>query len=167
MENKVIVDDVDVSECKHLYSDEMCDSEQTLSCKCGKNKGCEYKQLQRAKAEIEELKRGNCVNCDFQKQYFSETKKLLQENERLKHQYADVLKLAKENADSNEYCLQELEQENEWLKEESDKLKQALRDIRECATTEMVEIATRKDYNGFLALQGISAKINEVIGAEE
>ena len=167
--DKVIIDDIDVSECDNLaiLQDRMTDKEFTF-CNayqedCSERENCHYKQLQR-----------------------------------LKHQYADVLKLAKENADSNEYCLQELEQENEELKtlkdmyftyykakhndvkgefftikkenerlkEESDKLKQVLRDIRECATTEMVEIATRKDYNGFLALQGISAKIKEVIGAE-
>ena len=54
-----------------------------------KHRPCE--QLQRAKAESKELER----------------------------KYTDVLKLAKENADSNEYCLQELEQENERLKEKS------------------------------------------------
>ena len=44
--------------------------------------------------------------------------------QRLKHQYADVLKLAKENADSNEFCLQELEQENEQLKKSIDRIMQ-------------------------------------------
>lgn len=31
--------------------------------------------------------------------------------------YNEVIKLAKENADSNEFCIQELEKENEQLKE--------------------------------------------------
>jgi septation ring formation regulator EzrA len=54
--DKVIIDGVDVSECKHFYSDEMCDSEQTLSCVCVKNKECEYKQLKRLEQENERLK---------------------------------------------------------------------------------------------------------------
>lgn len=58
-----------------------------------------------------------------------------------------------------QYC----EECQKWAKK-CEKLTQALRDIRECATTEMVEIATRKDYNGFLVLQGISAKVKQVIG---
>lgn len=35
-----------------------------------------------------------------------------QECEELKEKYKNVLNLAKQNADANEYCLQELEQEN-------------------------------------------------------
>ena len=33
-------------------------------------------------------------------------------------QYNEVLSLAKRNADSNEYCIQELEKENEQLKKQ-------------------------------------------------
>lgn len=42
---------------------------------------------------------------------------LTAELENLRERYTEVLKLAKENADANEYCLQELEKENEKLKE--------------------------------------------------
>lgn len=38
-----------------------------------------------------------------------------------------------------------------------------LKNIRDCATTEMVEISTRNDYDGFLALKGISAKITKML----
>ena len=42
------------------------------------------KRLEEVLEENEELKAGLCKQCDFQKQYFSETKKLLAENEELK-----------------------------------------------------------------------------------
>lgn len=54
-----------------------------------------------------------------------EINKLQQENELITKQYNsllkkynEVLRLAKENADSYEYCLRELEEENERLKKE-------------------------------------------------
>lgn len=59
MDKKMYIDGVDVSECKHFYSDEMCDNEQTLSCVCVKNKECEYKQLKRLQTENAELKQEN------------------------------------------------------------------------------------------------------------
>ena len=46
-----------------------------------------------------------------------QNKRLKQENKELKEKYSHVLELAKTNADSNEYCLQELEKENKELKE--------------------------------------------------
>ena len=47
---------------------------------------------------------------------------LKQENKDLKEKYSHVLELAKTNADSNEYCLQELEKENRELKEQNETL---------------------------------------------
>ena len=54
-----------------------------------------------------------------------EINQLKEENERitkqynsLLKQYHEVLRLAKENADSYEYCLREVEEENERLKKE-------------------------------------------------
>ena len=49
-------------------------------------------------------------NCVFKVNALKEQLKCLEQK------YNEVLKLAKENADSNEYCLQELEKENENLK---------------------------------------------------
>lgn len=101
--------------------------------------------------------------------------------QKLKHQYADVLKLAKENADSNEFCLQELEAENERLKlserdlsricqgfkkdietEKSSKLKyyKTLQEIKDIAK----EISREKVHNP--DIDTIIDKINEVIGTE-
>lgn len=50
-----------------------------------------------------------------------------------------------------------------YSKEEYYKLVDALKKIQDCATTEMVEISTRADYDGFLALQGISAKVKQIL----
>lgn len=107
---------------------------------------------------------------------------LSEANERLERQYEDVLKLAKENADSNEYCLQELEQENERLKEKYNvasyecnnlrelktKYRQALQEIRDMADFKCALPSTELchckacDY-----ADNIINKINSVIGAEE
>ena len=46
-------------------------------------------------------------------------------------------------------------------------LRDALLKIKDCVITEMVEIAARADYNGFLALQGITAKVNQVLKLNE
>lgn len=56
-------------------------------------------------------------NCEYNKYcYYKECKRLEQENKELKEKYSHVLELAKTNADSNEYCLQELEKENDSMK---------------------------------------------------
>lgn len=47
--------------------------------------------------------------------------------------------------------------------DEYNKLVDALKKIQDCATTEMVEISTRTDYNGLIALKGISAKVTQVL----
>ena len=47
--------------------------------------------------------------------------------------YIEVLNLAKQNADANEYCLQELEKENQ-------KLKQALDEIEKIVTLDKTHI---------------------------
>lgn len=71
-----------------------------------------YKQLQRKKAECEELSN---------------------EIEELNVKYETVVNLAKKNADANEYCLQELEKENQ-------KLKQALDEIEKIVTLDKTHI---------------------------
>ena len=61
-------------------------------------------KILRLEQENKELKAYKDVNEDFKKAW-----------DELNKKYTEVLKLAKENADSNEYCLQELEKENEEL----------------------------------------------------
>ena len=64
-------------------------------------------KILRWEQENKELKAYKDVNEDFKKAW-----------DELNKKYTEVLKLAKENADSNEYCLQELEKENEELKKQ-------------------------------------------------
>lgn len=116
--------------------------------------------------------------------------------QRLKHQYADVLKLAKENADSNEYCLQELEQENKRLiarlrpledsyfnglssieiaelakksiriTAENRKLEDALQEIRDIISEPCIVDENCQTCNSGCMQKDILDKINSVIGAE-
>ena len=58
-------------------------------------------EIKRLEQENRELKAYKDINEDFKKAW-----------DELNKKYTEVLKLAKENADSNEYCLQELEKEN-------------------------------------------------------
>ena len=159
--SKVIVNDTDVSECEHFKINRGFNCYKGYNCTDKECSDCYYKQLRRAKAENKELER----------------------------KYADVLKLAKENADSNEYCLQELEQENEKLKEEITKLSdpryqiakvnegyynrmikysQCLKEIKEIAEewlhTPWFCFNCRNNMDD--KLKEILDKINEVIGVE-
>ena len=72
------------------------------NCYACEGSNCYYKQLKRLEQENKELKAYKDVNEDFKKAW-----------DELNKKYTEVLKLAKENADSNEYCLQELEQKVE------------------------------------------------------
>lgn len=100
--------------------------------------------------------------------------KRIKELERLllcKEQECEELKNKLQKAENN--CIKvfnlfsELGEKYTKLKSEREKLTEALMLIKKCAVTEMVEIATRADYNGFLALQGITAKVNQVLKINE
>lgn len=116
MTEEIIIDGVDVAGCEYYKGKCM---EYTHYCQIGckectdiGTKLCHYKQTERFKAKIESLEQENRelkaykdVNEDFKKAW-----------DELNKKYTEVLKLAKENADSNEYCLQELEQKYEQLR---------------------------------------------------
>lgn len=106
---------------------------------------------------------------------------LKQENKELKEKYSHVLKLAKTNADSNEYCLQELEKENKELKALNKKICEdcskeikvywnAFEEIREIAENAKEDrYATKsEDYTEGMHTIGcyVLDKINEVLGNE-
>lgn len=73
MSNEVIIDGVNVAECielqKVVNEEPYCDSSKTTKLTC-KGNNCYFKQLQRAKAENEKLKKDihniyeNCKYCD-------------------------------------------------------------------------------------------------------
>lgn len=158
---------------------------------------CKYKFQNKEKFDGEEFctlflekckfldEAGICdCNCQVYEDY-KQLQRLKQENRELKEKYSNVLELAKTNADSNEYCLQELEKENEtWqktcevLKEQAqldgeciDKLIEA-RDMYAKALEEIREIS--KDIiendvyeNSDVKAEKILTKINEVLGNEQ
>ena len=57
MTNKTIIDGIDVSECKYLTSANGCDCTDTTSFECCRVDNCFFKQLARAKDEIEKLRK--------------------------------------------------------------------------------------------------------------
>jgi len=110
---EIIIDGVDVSGCEY-YCNGICNIPDVIETydSCIDKDTCHYKQLQRKKAECEELSN---------------------EIEELNVKYETVVNLAKKNADANEYCLQELEKENQ-------KLKQALDEIEKIVTLDKTHI---------------------------
>lgn len=89
MSEEIIIDGVNVSECYDFtYNKELDNGEVIEHC-------CFY---------IDD-------DCEGQKCHYKKLK-------RLEQKYNEVLKLAKDNADSNEFVIQELEKENGELKEE-------------------------------------------------
>lgn len=110
MTEEIIIDGVNVAGCIRFNKDTgYCKGafkpEEEPYCQCFT---CEYKQLKRLEQENKELKAYKDVNEDFKKAW-----------DELNKKYTEVLKPAKENADSNEYCLQELEKKNFALTQES------------------------------------------------
>lgn len=89
-------------ECKYDQT-----AEQDVYLPCRDNPNCYYKQLQRKEKECEEVSN---------------------EIEELNVKYETVVNLAKKNADSNEYCLQELEKENQKLKQALDEIEELISD---------------------------------------
>ena len=100
MSEEIIIDGVNVAECKNLKYDKIKKPICRPICRNGGFAGT-YK---------------SCLCKDNSDCYFKQLK-------RLEQKYNEVLKLAKDNADSNEYCIQELEKENEDLKEINEKNK--------------------------------------------
>lgn len=64
MENKQIIDGIDVSECKH-YNPEQYFKCNIGCCHCEENPNCYYKQLKRKEQECEELKKKKEENEKF------------------------------------------------------------------------------------------------------
>lgn len=118
-----------------------CDS-QNMRCDFYVNKL--EKQLARKTQECESLKEEIEIlkdNFDTATRDCNELiEELRQECEELKGKYKNVLDLAKQNADANEYCLQELEQENY-------RYRKALEEIEAATKINCEEICGRKFEN--------------------
>lgn len=162
--DKVIIDGVDVSGCEYYSKKQQIYSATKPLCK--------MKDCCMLSDSVSLCLEKNC--------YYKQLK-------RLERQYENVLKIAKENADSNEYCLKELEQENERLKEESEHYrkeayrladglnktenlafiyKQALQEIKDIVTEPCIVDENCQTCNSGCMQKDILAKINEVIGEE-
>ena len=110
---QIIIDGVDVSGCEY-YAQGICNIPDVIETydSCIDKGACYFKQLQRKEKECEEVSN---------------------EIVELNVKYETVVNLAKKNADANEYCLQELEKENQ-------KLKQALDEIEKIVTLDKTHI---------------------------
>ena len=79
--------------------------------------------------------------------------------ELLKKKYTNVLNLAKQNADSNEYCLQELEEQFNRLKKENEELKNRLKTLDD---EEFVYEVTEIEYNNFKKMNEYKQALEEI-----
>ena len=119
--------------------------------------GCDIKK----ETEILFQQITNVTRCDVV------LEKQLKKKERECKELKSKLQKAENNCIKVFNLFSELGEKYTKLKGELEKLTEALMLIKKCAVTEMVEIATRADYNGFLALQGITAKVNQVLKITE
>ena len=180
MTEEIIIDGVNVAgcywkckdgDCAMYYADLSADNnELEFGFNCEDNTDCYFKQLKRLKQENAELQAYKDVNEDFKKAW-----------DELNKKYNEVLSLAKQNADSNEYCLQELEKENEKLRKENERLAETpqWRQIKNMANNnnyrkaleEIRHFAGQRFTNGLNAeadhynkdMQAIEDRINEVL----
>lgn len=105
---QIIIDGVDVSGCEY-YDQGICNIPDVIETydSCIDKGACYFKQLQRKEKECEEVSN---------------------EIVELNVKYETVVNLAKKNADANEYCLQELEKENQKLKQALDEIEELISD---------------------------------------
>lgn len=105
---QIIIDGVDVSGCEY-YAQGICNIPDVIETydSCIDKGACYFKQLQRKEKECEEVSN---------------------EIVELNVKYETVVNLAKKNADANEYCLQELEKENQKLKQALDEIEELISD---------------------------------------
>ena len=177
------------------FDNVFCNSEKTLSCKCSKNKDCYYKQLKRLEQKNEKLKQVANDSIIEQEKLMAKVNELQAENERLKEENEELKTLkdmyftyykAKHDDIKGEFFA--IKKENERLKEEinklgkkhedycnimywqmkeqMDKYRQTLKEIREIARNEVETRMLFADKKSFCDFNIILAKINEV-GAEE
>ena len=106
---EIIIDGVDVSGCEY-YDQGICNIPDVIETydSCIDKGACYFKQLQRKEKECEEVSN---------------------EIVELNVKYETVVNLAKKNADANEYCVQELEKENQKLKQALDEIEKMIESI--------------------------------------
>lgn len=115
--DQIIIDGVDVSGCENYAHS--CNEYLDGSCS-GHN--CYYKQLQRLKAENEAMRRAI-------KEWEHTAVELRGELDNLQEKNLHILRLAKMSADTSEYCMRELEEQNEELKIQNESLRNHISDL--------------------------------------
>lgn len=161
MNEEIIIDGVNVAECEYMLNNKI--------------KG---KQLSPAKA-MPYAKETSCIcrkNIDTPYNFCKHNSNChYKQLKRLEQKYNEVLKLAKDNADSNEYCLQEddeiigkLQKENEELKFYIDSYKQVWEvDNYRKALEEIREMTKSVRYFPQERFELIKDVINKVLESEE
>ena len=113
MSEKVIIDGVDVSDCRlRVYNSDLCngfkmDNSGFHQGHCIQNPNCYYKQLQRAKEENKRLSNMKCPNCN--EEYLSPIgADLFEENKELNHYLACMTEQRNKAKSENEQLKKEI-----------------------------------------------------------
>lgn len=150
MKNKpIIIDGVDVSGCLFRGTNRIGNDIGTYcrlftgSCK---KENCYYKQLQRKTQECEKLRKINqawglnVTNLREELETLQQTYKACEkEYKALNEKYIKVLELSKKGVDSYEYCIRDLEEENQKLKAKIKEISEKLDDALDPEETEAEE----------------------------
>ena len=160
--NKVIIDGIDVSECKHfgIYKNRITQEVYQFCNKSGENceelKDCYYKQLQRAKAEYDDLhlSYAGCKTANTGLKELNE--KLQAENDNLKDDidkqqlYMDSLEQENKKLKSNIYPQTNYTTQQFYTKEEYDKLQQENEQIKKDYAKLHIDFAKCNEENEWL-----------------
>ena len=99
MSNEVNIDDVNVAECMYAANSIPIDCEND-TCFCYENTNCYFKQLQRAKAELEQYKKSKQASYEVMQREWNaainEYRKIIIENEKLKNALEEIMKSFKD-----------------------------------------------------------------------
>lgn len=143
MPNKTIIDGIDVQDCHEWYS--LPDSK--LYCKisnegdftCKSNPNCYFKQLARAKGEIEKWKPQAELGSDTTDRLSKQLEQKEQECEELKKEKAEIKKYLGISSKTIMQRLEELQEFKDELSISEYKYKQALDDIKYACESECIE----------------------------
>ncbi len=152
----IMIDDVDVSECKHLYTSIIPVGNDKIKCglhqgkTCDNYPNCYYKQLKHKEQEYDELNKYRPIidrllqefekyeyiksisTISYAKQVFEQLDQLEAANEKLKNKYHKATaKMTIKEIDQSNY-IKQLEKTLNRIRTERDNYKQALQEIFKC-----------------------------------
>ncbi|MBR1625574.1 MAG: hypothetical protein IJ681_00350 [Bacteroidales bacterium] len=152
-----IIDGVNVAGCIYYQDGKLadCGMFHLGDFKC-EGQICLYKQLQKSKQEIETYQQSE----QEAKEIIAELK---HKNKELKSEKEKILKLAKEGADANEFCLQELEHAIEACKMSEAELKKGIKLYEDALKTVSGMLEAIIETNNIMPLKTNLCKIKGVI----